>query len=325
MRAIAAVFARETPAIVLAVAILGVVRTAADAGPQDPPSFRNGVELTDVTVSVTDRNGRFVTGLTQADFTLYEDGEARTVMQFTAARTPVSLGILLDASGSMSPDRLETARRALERLVSNLLDPDDELFFVEFGYSASLTQEWTTDRRAIRRALMEVQHPTGDTAIYDAIALALPIAQSGHHGKKVLLVVSDGRDTRSALSEQDLHQSILESDVLVYALGIDASAMRTKERLDADALRRITEGTAGRTEIVRGSIGLNHAIDRIAEELRSQYTLGYQSTAAQDGRWHSIRVDVRDPRLTVRARRGYALKSLDDQHPPVADSKSPNR
>lgn len=273
---------------------------------QDPPRFRSEVELTDVTVSVTDKNGRFVTGLQQEDFSIYEDGALQHTTQFTTRRPPVSLGILLDASGSMNPDKLETARRALERLISNLPDPDDELFFVEFGYSASLTQEWTTDRRAIRRALTEVQRPTGDTAMYDAIALALPTAQSGRHGKKALLVLSDGRDTRSAVSAQELRQSILESDVLVYALGIDASVRtRPKERLDADTLRQITEGTGGRTEIVRGSIALNRAIDSIAEELRSQYTLGYQSAAAQDGRWHSIRVEVRDSRLNVRARRGY--------------------
>jgi Ca-activated chloride channel homolog len=291
---------------ILPVCILLAVAGSAATPPQDPPRFRSGVELTDVTVSVTDKNGHFVTGLHQEDFSIYEDGTLQRTSQFTAKRPPVSLGILLDASGSMNPDKLATARRALERLVTNLLDPEDELFFVEFGYSASMTQEWTTDRRAIQRALAEVQRPTGDTAMYDAIALALPTAQAGRHGKKALLVLSDGRDTKSAVSAQELRQSILESDVLVYALGIDTSLRtRPKERVDANTLRGITDGTGGRTEIVRGSVGLNRAIDSIAEELRSQYTLGYQSPAAPDGRWRSIRVEVRDRRLMVRARRGY--------------------
>jgi Ca-activated chloride channel family protein len=178
------------------------------------------------------------------------------------------------------------------------------LFFGEFGYSATLTQEWTTDRRLIRQALLGVNRPTGDTALYDAIALALPTAQSGQHGKKALLVISDGNDTRSVLTATELRAAIMRSDVLVYALGID-SPVRGGERVNVSALRQITDVTGGRTEAVRGSRNLERAVAAIADELSQQYSLGFSSNRARDGKWHAIRVDVRDRRLKVRARSGY--------------------
>ena len=288
----------------LVVALAVAVQTSA-AGGQDPPRFRTAIDVVEITATVTDKDGRFAAGLRQEDFSIYEDGILQTVTHFSSERSPVSLGILLDASGSMNPDKLKEAKDALTRLISDLLHPDDELFFVEFGYSAALTQEWTTDRRLIRRAIQDVQRPTGDTAMYDAIALALPTAQSGRHGKKALLVISDGNDTKSVISLAELHASILQSDVLIYALGIGGSIQpRKDERLNAANLRQVTDDTGGRTEIVRGRKALDAAVTTLGEELRHQYSLGYTSAAARDGRPHSIRVDVRDRRLTVRARRG---------------------
>jgi Ca-activated chloride channel family protein len=207
----------------------------------------------------------------------------------------------------MTTEKLKAAQSAIGHLVFNLLEKDDELFFVEFGFNARLTQGWTTDRKLIRYALEDVSHPAGDTALYDAIALALPTAQEGRHSKKALLVLSDGNDTRSVVTLTDLRRAILESDVLVYALGIDspAGARQKSERVDVAALREITDDTGGRTEAVRGAGGLNAAIARIADELRQQYSLAYATTAPRDGRWHELRVDVRDRRMKVRARRGF--------------------
>jgi VWFA-related protein len=261
---------------------------------------------------------------------------------------PVSLGIVLDTSGSMSPDKMSAARSAIDRLIYDLLGKDDELFLVEFATRARLRQDWTTDRGLISRAVRNAS-PTGGTAIYDAVATAIPTAQSGTHVKKALLVISDGNDTNSSTTVSALRQQIRESDVLVYALGIDSSGRRSDEavrppvqipfpvprpfpgggrrpqpglppivggggggwggapgdRVNADTLRQITDDTGGRTEIVRGSQGLGAATARIADELSKQYYLGYSSSIERDGQWHSIRVSVRDRRLTVRARRGY--------------------
>ena len=318
---------------------LAVVTLA--AGSQDGFSFRSGVELINVTATVTDDDGRFVPNLRKEDFTVYEDGELQQVTHFSNERVPVSLGIVLDASGSMTPDKMSSARSAIDRFVYDLLGEDDELFFLEFANRPDLMQEWTTDRRAISRAVARVT-PAGGTAMYDAVADALPLAGTGKHPKKAILVISDGNDTNSAISVGELRQLIRESEVLVYALGVDGTAMTRRsgpiiqlpmplpfpipgrrrgtglppiiggggqrtnaERVNPDALRQITDDTGGRTEIVRGFGDLDDATARIADELSKQYYLGYVSTGKKDGRWHAIRVDVKDRRLSVRARRGY--------------------
>jgi len=327
--------------------VLLIVAAAAVTGAQSQEGFRfkSGVEFVNVTATVTDGNGRFVSGLRQEDFSVYEDGQLQEVSHFSSDRVPVSLGILLDASGSMSPEKLDAARAAIERLIFKLLDQEDELFFVEFATRAEITQGWTTDRRLISDALKRV-NAVGGTALYDAVAEALPTAQEGRNRKKALLVISDGNDTNSNIGVSTLRQRIRESEVLVYALGVDSTGKDTPrvitppqfppsipfpfpgggrrryppigggggstswprspgERVNADALRQITDDTGGRTEIVRGFDGLDSATARIADELSKQYFLGYTSSVDKDGRWHSIRVTVRDRNLNVRARRGY--------------------
>ena len=336
---------------VVAAAVAGV--TAVQT--QDTPRFRSGVELVHVTATVTDPSGHFVSGLGRDDFTVAEDGVLQEVTSFSRDRVPVSLGIILDASGSMSRDKLTAARAAIDRLIVDLLGPEDELFFLEFADTAQLTQEWTRDRRAISEAVGAVRS-VGGTAMYDAVAAALPVAGRGVHRKKALLLISDGNDTDSHLDVEELVRRIRASDVLVYALGIDADdelrsgsasrpqvrfpglpppfpggrrpgrppfppapptfptppivpddtwTRRPDDRVDADALRRITDDTGGRTEILRRVDDLDAATASLADEWSRQYSLGYVSPAGRDGRWHGISVTVRDGRLTVRARQGY--------------------
>ncbi len=330
--------------LVLVAALAGLAATAVTA--QDPTPFRGGVELINVTATVTDDDGRFVSDLTKDDFTVFEDGQPQEITYFANERVPVSLGILLDVSGSMTPDKMASARSAIDRMVFDLLGPEDELFFMQFATSARLLQGWTRDKNAISRAVRRV-NATGGTAMYDAVAEALPIAQMGANRKKALLVISDGNDTNSTLLVGQLRQMIRESEVLVYALGVDGTSPtrtirptpRTQpfpfpiptpgrpggrlpfpfpqvigggrwpsppgERVDGDALRLMTDDSGGRTEIVKGFADLNTATSRIANELSKQYALGYVSSGQRDGRFHAIRVTVRDRTLNVRARRGY--------------------
>jgi len=331
------------PRSLIALALVAGAAATLAAQNQEGFSFRSGVELINVTTTVTDGDGRFVSGLRKEDFILYEDGVRQEVSQFSNERVPVSLGIVLDTSGSMTPDKMSSARSAIDRFVYDLLGKDDELFFMEFANRPDLVQDWTTDRRAISRAVARVS-PAGGTAMYDAIADAVPLANAGQHPKKALLVISDGNDTNSSISVGELRQLIRESEVLVYALGVDGTATTFRngptiqipmpipfpipgrrrpgggfppiigggtsqraaaERVNSDALRQITDDTGGRTEIVRGFGDLDNATARIADELSKQYYLGYVSTGKKDGRWHAIRVDVKDRGLSVRARRGY--------------------
>ncbi len=214
-------------------AALSVVTAAAvSVSAQDGFRFRSGVELVNVTATVTDDSGRFVSGLRKEDFTVYDDDVRQEVSYFSNDRVPVSLGILLDVSGSMTSDKMATARAAIDRFIYDLLGKDDELFFMEFASNPRVTQQWTRDRRLISRALARV-NPSGGTAMYDAVADGLPLASAGENRKKALLVISDGNDSNSDVSISELQQLIRESEVLVYALGVDGTG-RSSERARDD-------------------------------------------------------------------------------------------
>ncbi len=310
--------------------------------------FRTGVNLINVTATVTDARGRFVGGLTRDDFTIYEDGEQVDVTQFSNERVPVSLGIALDTSGSMEGRKMDAARTALDRFLYELLAPDDEIFLYEFNYTPELLQDWTVDRDRVSRALRGIR-PRGGTAMYDAVAESVPRVAEGQHRKKALLIISDGNDTNSETDVRALRQLIRESEALVYAIGIDGESRRAgwnprgrsipipsprpnpspfpfpggggrapqlptgrpagggnqEDRVNVSALRDLTDDSGGRTEIVRDAGDLDPATAGIARELSQQYYLGYPSDSEPDGRWHAIRVEVRDPAYRVRARRGY--------------------
>ena len=335
-------------ALVLAMAAVRAqnAETQGDAGVR----FKSGVELVNVTATVSDSLGRFVPGLERDDFLVYEDNTPVEVLQFSAERVPVSLGIVLDTSGSMVGNKMEAARAALTRFTEELLDRADELFLYRFSNYPRLAQGWTNDRQRILYALDRMT-PNGGTAMYDAVADAIPLAQQGRNRKRALVVISDGNDTASHIDIRDLKQQIRESEVLVYAVGIDGEGeptmrraptqpppripmpipfpfpgmprgrsswpppiggsggspryRRLDDRVNAAALREMTDESGGRTEIVRDPRDLDPATAGIADELSKQYYLAYTSPGKKDGRWHSIRVEVKNRAYRVRSRRGY--------------------
>jgi VWFA-related protein len=180
------------------------------------------VDLINVAVTVTDTNGRFVSGLNKDDFEVYEDGVLQQTSHFDAERVPVSLGLTVDTSGSMVGDKWTAAQAAIDRFLNDLLGAQDEVFLYRFSDRPELLQPWSNDRRATGRKLAGVQ-PRGGTAMYDAVATAIPLAQRGTRRKKALVVISDGNDTSSQMRVTELTRLIQESEVLVYAIGIDAS------------------------------------------------------------------------------------------------------
>jgi VWFA-related protein len=335
---------RPALACVLAALVLGSTLLAQERRPPDQGfTFKSSVDLVSVNATVTDASGHFVPGLRAEDFTITEDGERQTITQFESERVPVSLGIVLDTSGSMAGEKMEAAREALRRFVYDLLGSTDEMFLYRFDSQPILVQGWTEDRGRLMRGLGSVR-PTGGTALYDAVAEAVPLAGQGARRKKALVVISDGNDTNSALEIDELQQLIRESEVMVYAIGIDsaasapAAARRPQQRLplpggivlrwppsssqppppppsrsrgaaeasvNEGALRMITDDTGGRTEIVAGARNLDQATAGIASELSQQYFLGYVSTRPKDGRWHAIRVQLKNRSYQVRARRGF--------------------
>ena len=184
--------------------------------------FRTGVELINVTATVTDSRGRFVSGLEKEDFLLYEDDMLQTISHFSNARVPVSLGIVLDTSGSMEGEKMSAALEALDRFLFDLLGPDDEIFIYSFSYQPKLVHRWTNDRESLSRAMRRIR-PRGGTALYDAVADAVPMAEEGQHRKKAVVIISDGNDTNSETDIRDVRRLIQESEVLVYAIGIDGN------------------------------------------------------------------------------------------------------
>jgi VWFA-related protein len=215
-------------AILASLTAAAVAVVGAQTSPQGDDGFRfkSGVELVNVTATVSDDNGHFVSGLTKDDFTIFEDGQQQEITNFSNEHVPVSLGILLDTSGSMTPEKMSSARSAIDRFIYELLDKNDELFFMQFASVPDLLQGWTYDRRAISRAVGQVS-AAGGTAMYDAIARALPIAADGRNQKKAILVISDGNDTNSRTSVSELRNMIRESEVMVYALGVDGNDVST--------------------------------------------------------------------------------------------------
>ena len=201
-----------------------VLLTAQDPPPQEPQSFkfRTGVELINVNATVTDHTGRFVSGLSKDDFRVFDDEQAQTVTHFSAERVPVSLGIVLDTSGSMDGDKMYAAKQAIERFLVQLLDPEDEVFLYRFDNNPLLLEGWTRDKRRVSETLRRIQ-PRGGTALYDAVADAVHLAQQGRNKKKAVVIISDGNDTSSRTDIFAVKQLIRETEVLVYAIGIDAS------------------------------------------------------------------------------------------------------
>ncbi len=351
--------ARHATTVVALVAALVITTNGQEPQDREVFRFRTGVELINVTATVTDVNGRFVSGLRKEDFQLFEDGQEQTITHFNAERVPVSLGLVVDTSGSMEGEKWVAARQALNRFLFQLLDRNDEVFLYRFDNQPELIEGWTTDRERIATGLARIR-PRGATSLYDAVAAALPLAQTGRHRKKAIVVISDGNDTNSRATVREIKSMIRSTEVLAYAIGIDSqgttspwgtqsgpsspppqgprvpiplpfpypgrsgprtqpppnpmpsppqgsggSRSRMDERVNVAALRDITDESGGRTEIIRYARDLDPATTSVADELSKQYLPGYSSQARKDGQWHTIRVEVRDGRNLVRARKGY--------------------
>ena len=272
---------------------------------RDQRLFRSGIELTSLSATVTDRDGRLIPDVTRDAFEVYEDGQLQTISQFSHERVPVGLGVLIDISDSMFGKRIQDARAAVDRFLFDLLDPQDEFFLLAFNHKPRGLTPWTRERAEVRRALDGLR-PTGGTAIYDAIFEALPVLERRTRERSALLIISDGADTASNSTLREVRSALLRSDVFVYAIAMDsADAKAINARVNVDALRDITSQSGGRTEIVRTSADLADATARIADELNSQYLIGYTSPKGADGAYHSIRVRVAGTDYRVRARNGY--------------------
>ena len=298
--------------VVLAV-LWGSIALLAQAPVQRAPrTLRTSIEVIAVTVTVRDADGRLVPDLPADAFTVYEDGLPQPITQFTHERVPVGLGLLLDVSDSMFGQRIRDARAAVERFLLESLSQDDALFVMTFNHQPRLLTPWTTPAEAatVRNGL-DTLRPSGGTAIYDAVLSALPVVDRRPRDRGALVIISDGADTASDASLRDLRTALLRTDAFIYAVAIDSPVRQTiNTRVNAEALSEITNQSGGRTEVVRDVTELAAASARIAEELNTQYVLGYSSPHPGDGKFHGIRVRVNRAGYKVRSRIGYVAVPL---------------
>jgi len=291
-------------AFVAFVTVVAVVGAAVSVPVVAAQTFRARVETVQVTVTVTDAGGRLITGLSKDDFEIVEDGAPQPITQFTSERVPVSLGVLLDASDSMRGRAIADASDAVDRFVAALLQPGDEAFVAAFNHLPRIVAPWTRPPAGLEGRLDEL-YPTGGTAIYDALVASSRLFARREHTRAALVVISDGADTASDLTLQEAREVLRRADPFVYAIAIDADDSRPSTRVNAEALREITGPSGGYTEVVRGAADVAPATERIANELNTQYTLGYTPLRPPDGSWRNIRVRIRDRDYFTRARRGY--------------------
>ena len=292
---------RKTSGAILLAAVTAFGVAAQDRSGQ----FQSGVDLISLTATVVDRDGHLVKGLPIDAFEIFEEGERQTITQFTSERVPVSLAVLLDVSDSMFGQRLVDARSAVERFLFELLDKNDEFSVVAFNHEPHALTHWTQQPEVVRTAMAALK-PFGSTALYDAVLTALPMMETRTKQRAAVLIISDGADTASDAALREVRAALVRSDAFVYAIAVDPPAKRAiNETVNVAALNELTGGSGGNTELVHQTADLVTATARIAEELNSQYVLGYYSPLPLDGSYRSIRVRATNPEYRVRARRGY--------------------
>ncbi|HEX8338297.1 MAG TPA: VWA domain-containing protein [Pyrinomonadaceae bacterium] len=266
-------------------------------------------DLITLTVTVTDTYGRFVTGLGKNAFTIFDDKTQQEISFFSDEDAPVSLGIVFDVSGSMGGEKISRAREALSKFIDTS-HARDEYFLIGFNSRAQLLLSHTRDSDALMEKLTFVQ-TRGQTALYDATYLGVERVTRGAHKKRAVLLISDGQDNSSRYTFNELKRMLKESDVIIYAIGIvsqnDDSSLGYGGRAILEELAGVSGGKAF---FPSTGAEMNDTFERIALELRTQYSIGYRPSAfANDGKWHKIKIKVQPPRgfprLFVRGREGY--------------------
>ena len=269
--------------------------------------FSSGIDVVYVTATVTDRRRRFVGGLSQEDFQIFDDGVEQAITSFSRERTPVSLGIIVDVSASMQGHRLKVAEQATQNLLAALRNGTDEAFIITFSDSIFLYADWTTNTGALEAQVKRSGFwPMDSTSLYDAIVWGIQNMKNARHRKKVLFVISDGNDNDSSNSLPTAQEAVLRSEVLLYAIGSHEPIDRGREQLDIDILRNLSADTGGRAERIDSFSRLLPFTQSVAREISQQYELSYTPNPLHwDGQWHTIEVKIDNPRYDVRSRRGY--------------------
>jgi VWFA-related protein len=274
---------------------------------QRPTTFRTGVDLVNLGVTVTDKKGNLVTGLTAEDFEVTEDGRKQAVTYFAAGDRvgpELHLGLLLDVSESMGED-IAFTRTAAIKFLNTLTDAVD-ITVVDFDAQVRVGRYGQREfARLIER--IRQQKTDGNTALYDAIGVYIDGA-AGQGGRKIMLLYTDGGDTRSALRFGELLDLLKASDATVYVVGQLEHQTQSSKAAQRPILQQIAEATGGQAFFPLSVKNLDVVYEKVIAEIRAQYTLGYLSTNEKlDGTWRKVEIKVarKDGDYRVRSRKGY--------------------
>ena len=284
----------------LAVALLGVVASAA---PQDQPTFRSSVRTVPVYATVLDSTGRLVPDLVQGDFSVFDNGKPAEIALFSSEPQPFTAVVMMDTSASMTAN-LKLLNRAAEQFLLRLL-PVDRAQVGAFNDKIQLSGTFTNNRDELIAALDDLYFGN-PTRLNDAIATSLDALQ-GIDGRRVVLVFTDGEDTSSRTRFGTVLERARDEEVMVYSIGLESeyfNGVRVVRSKPSRDLRKISEETGGGYFELQKTIDLSPTFSRVAQELRSQYLIGF-APATLDGKVHKLEVRVNRPGMTVRARKSY--------------------
>jgi Ca-activated chloride channel homolog len=270
--------------------------------------IRVDVNLVLVPLTVTDPLNRLVTGLDKENFFLFENNTPQTIKTFSSEDAPVSIGVIMDLSGSMT-NKVIRSRESIVQFMKTA-NPQDEFFVIGFNDRPELIEDFTSSVDDIE-ARLEMVKAGRRTALLDAIYFGLEKMKQAKYPRKALLVVSDGGDNRSRYTESEVRAAVRESDTQIYSIGIfDQYAATTEERLGPLLLNDVSEETGGRLFRVDDISDMADIATKISAELRNEYVLGYRPLdEKRDGKWRKLKVKLVAPPglppLTVHARTGY--------------------
>jgi Ca-activated chloride channel family protein len=275
-----------------------------------PPVFEVEIDVINLTVSVTDAAGRYTTGLGRDDFAVYEDGVRQELSLFTADRLPISLCVMIDCSASMD-QKLRAAQQAAKRFIGTL-QPGDTAQVVQFNDRRTVLQDYTGDREALEQAIGRLE-AWGSTSLYNAVYVSLKELgrqRDRELRRRAVVLLSDGEDTTSLVNDEQVIDLAKRTEVAIYSISLRERGFENRGQSFSQAayvLSTLARDTGGQVHFPTGISELDTVYDRIAEELRSQYSLGYVSTnKRRDGKWRRIvvRVPSRDD-VVLRAKLGY--------------------
>ena len=278
--------------------------------PRQQPAFRAGVDIVSLNVTVIDGQNRYVTDLDQTDFSVFEDGVKQDLTFFNRRQQPIALSLLLDSSASME-DKLDTLQTAAVNFVRRL-KPTDLAQIVDFDSRVEVRQGFTGDQKQLETAIFQTASG-GSTSLHNAIYIALKelrkvkAASEEDVRRQAIIVFSDGEDTSSLVSFEEVLDLAKRSETSIYTIALRGADTQTRGFREAEfVLRQLAQETGGRSFFPVKVEDLNTVYGQIADELASQYTLGYTSrNSRRDGAWRRVIVQVMKPNLTPRTKRGY--------------------